>query len=557
MSLDLEKHKDSFVFIPLGGSGEIGMNLNLYYLNGKFLMIDCGAGFADEDLPGVDLILPDISFILKNKKDLLGLVLTHAHEDHLGAIIYLWEEINCPIYATPFTAAFLKAKLEESTGFKANITVIEPGSNFSLGCFDLELVQLTHSTPEMNAVMINTKYGSIFHSGDWKFDPNPLLGPVSDMDKLKSYGEKGVLAMVSDSTNVFSAGKSGSEGDLRKSLSEIVPNCEGMVFVTTFASNVARLETIAKVAEDSKRSIIVAGRSLWRIINVAKSVGYLKDAAEFHKDDEIKNFDRDKVLVLATGCQGESLAAMNKIIFEKHRNITIKKNDTVIFSSKIIPGNDKRIFKMFNRCIRMGIEVITEREHFVHVSGHPNIDDMKLMYDIIKPEISIPVHGEDTHMREHANLATSWGVKHAIKVENGHAIKIAPGVPEKIGFVPAGVMALDGKSVLSPKSSIFSERSVLKREGLILVILTFNADGLMTEPKVLAPGVLCEVEDKEIFSILEEETESTIINIIESNKKKSSLFAGVNKAVQKLVKRIVFYQTGKRPLIKIHISNIY
>ncbi len=554
MTLNLKKHTNDLLFIPLGGSGEIGMNLNLYYLDGKWLMVDFGAGFADDYYPGVDMLVPDISFILENKKDLLGLVLTHAHEDHLGAITYLWENFNCPIYATPFTASFLKAKIEENQAAKhAKINVVQPGSTFQIGPFDIEMVQITHSVPEMNALVLRTKFGNIFHTGDWKLDPRPMLGPVSDEPKMKKYGDEGVLAMIGDSTNVFSPGHSGSEGDLRESLAKLVAECRKLVIVTTFASNLARIESIVKAARSSGRKVMMAGRSLWRIVNAARDAGYLLDFDDFVSEDQFGKYPREKMLIIATGCQGEPLAAINKIASGSHKNINIKPGDSVIFSSKIIPGNEKRIFRLFNKFVKLGVETLTERDHFVHVSGHPNVEELKRMYELVRPQISVPVHGEHVHMHEHVRLAKSWGIRHAFEMENGVVLKLAPGEPEKVAMVKAGQLGVDGTAFVPPDSEIMKDRRRMTREGIITITLILDSKGLFIPPSLFAPGVLDSKHDVDIF----EEISSAIENVIKesyvSSGKKQKNTERIDNLTRGAVRRIIKRVTGKNPPIEIAV----
>ena len=558
MTFNLSKHKNDLLFCPLGGSGEIGMNMNLYYMDGKWLMIDYGAGFAEDYLPGIDMIVPDISFIEKYKDDLLGVVITHAHEDHLGAIPYIWEELGMPIYATPFTAAFLREKLGSNHPAckKGVIREIQQGSKFELGPFDLELVQITHSVPEMNAVLVRTKFGNIFHSGDWKLDPKPVVGAVSDFDKMRKIGDEGVLAMISDSTNVFSPGTSGSEGDLQESLIELVGQCKKMVIVTTFASNVARVVSIAEAARKNGRKVILAGRSLWRIVAAAKASGYLKDAPEFHEATELKRFKREEVLIISTGCQGEPMAATSKIATGNHRDITVRPEDSIIFSSKIIPGNDKRIFRLFNQFIKLGAEVLTEKDHFVHVSGHPNVDDMHEMYKMIRPQVAIPVHGEHVHMHEHVRLAKSWGVPSTIQVGNGDVVRLGPGAPEKITMVKAGEMGVDGNFLLSPDSKIMRMRRKLQRDGVLVVTLILNKHGEPAiRPIVSAPGTLDPKEDDDIFEDIMFEIEEALADSVKSSKK-SPQEDRIENITRSATRRVLKAVLAKNPPIEVNIKRI-
>ncbi len=557
MTLNLNKRKDELIFIPLGGANEIGMNLNLYHLDGKWLMADFGAGFAEEYFPGIDMIVPDISFIQKYKKDIVGLVLTHAHEDHLGAIPYLWDEFpDCPVYATPFTAAFLRAKLSDNnTAKKIKIMEVAEGSRFKVGPFDLELAQITHSAPEMNAILIRTKHGNVFHSGDWKFDPRPTVGPASDKEKLKRFGNEGVLAMVSDSTNVFSTGHSQSEGDLKESLINLVAGCKKMVIVTTFASNVGRIESIAEAARRNDRKVVLAGRSLWRIMRAAKESGYLQDSPEFYEDDIIGKHPREKLLVISTGCQGEPMAATNKIATGTHRNVTAKPGDSIIFSSKIIPGNEKRIFRLFNQFVKRDVEVLTEKDHFVHVSGHPNVDEVKEMYDMIKPQIAIPVHGEQMHLHEHTRLAKSWGVPECIQTQNGLAIKLAPGAPEKIGMVECGELGINGNLLLASDSQIIKMRRRLQSEGVVIVTLVLNGKKLVIPPVISAPGALDPKEDADIFEDMADEIKHVLMESFNSAKKDST-DEKIENLTRSAIRRIIKLEIGKQPPIEVNIKRI-
>lgn len=558
MTLNLKKHKNDLLFLPLGGSGEIGMNMNLYHMQDKWLMVDFGAGFAEEFLPGVDMILPEIEFIVERKKDLVGLVLTHAHEDHLGAIPHLWEELQCPIYATPFTAAFLRAKLSENGVseklYEDKIIEVQPGSRFKVGPFEIEMVQLTHSVPEMNAVVLRTPHGNIMHTGDWKLDPDPVVGPTTDEKRLKEYGDEGVLAMVCDSTNVFKEGHSGSEGELHDVLTQLIADAPRMVLVTTFASNVARIDTIARAAHDAGRKVVLAGRSFWRVVRAAQETGYL-EGMEFLTDKEMGNYPREDLVVLCTGCQGEPLAAMNKILTETHRSIRLNPNDTVIFSSKIIPGNDKRIFRMFNRLTRMGVNVMTEKDHFVHVSGHPSRDELQRMYELVRPKIAVPVHGENVHIHEHARLAREWGAKTAFEIENGQVLKLAPGMPEKVALVESGILAIDGKFYLPPDSPIMKARRRMQREGIVMVTLFMQGKELIATPVIKAPGALDHQEDAELIEILEEEVREAIEHAVMTSKPKSMQELLENKT-RAAIRRVLRRELGKDPLIMVHIEKL-
>lgn len=559
MSINLNKLHNELLFIPLGGSKEIGMNLNLYHYKGKWLIVDLGAGFADDYFPGIDMIVPDISFLEDKLKDIVGIVLTHAHEDHIGAVQYLWDEIRCPIYTTTFTSNFLKARLSETSfAKKVKIHELKESSTLKLEPFEIQMVPITHSTPEMQGLLIRTDLGNIFHTGDWKFDPNPIISKATDMDLLKKIGDEGVLALVGDSTNVFNETPSGSEGDLFASLNELVSSAKKMVVVTTFASNVARLATILKVAKQNNRRVALAGRSLWRIVQAAQQSGYLLDAPDFINEDNVKNVARDKLLVIATGCQGEPLAATTKMAFGTHNFLKLSKGDTVIFSSKIIPGNDKKIFRLFNQFVHLGIEVMTEKDHFVHVSGHPSSTELKEMYKLVRPQISIPVHGELVHMHEHAKLARKWGVPFALEVENGLVSKLAPGNPEIIGQVDSGYLGVDGNYLLSADSPVLRMRRKIQKDGIIIITLIINQKGILTCPPIIkTPGVLDHVSDDFIINDMKEEIQA----VLDQHANSTSQNRGISKdtlmnLARQAVRRILREEVGKIPVIDVHIEVI-
>ncbi|MGH6718797.1 MAG: ribonuclease J, partial [Alphaproteobacteria bacterium] len=409
--------KGELDFLPLGGTGEIGMNANLYRYAGKWLMVDLGITFAAGDLPGIDIIMPDLAYIEKQRAALVGLVLTHAHEDHLGAVPYLWPRLGCPVYATPFAAALLRRKIaDEPIDGLDDLEIIEVplGATFTVGPFDIELVSLTHSIPEPNAVVIRTPAGTVVHTGDWKIDPDPLVGGTTDQAALERLGAEGVLAMVCDSTNALRPGTSGSEAEVRASLLELVRAATGRVALTTFASNVARMLTAHHVARETRRSPVLVGRSLWRIFEVARETGYIPPGVRFLTDKEAVELAPDKVLYLCTGCQGEANAQLSRVASGAHPYVALGAGDLVIFSSKIIPGNERPIYALINRLVARDVEVITEDDRFVHVSGHPSRDELTRMYQWVRPRIAIPVHGEARHMRAHAALARALQVPEAI-----------------------------------------------------------------------------------------------------------------------------------------------
>jgi len=483
-------HKDTLHFLPLGGSGEIGMNLNLYKTKGKWLMVDCGISFADDYLPGIDLIMPNVSYIEQRRDKLVGLIITHAHEDHVGALAHLWPRFRCPVYATPFTMILIRLKLAEA-GLLDEVPLIEVPLEgcVTLGPFTVDFLSLTHSIPEPNALRITTALGSIFHTGDWKLDPVPLLGEKTNMDKMIQVGDGGILALVCDSTNVFNKESSGSEGKVRDNINQILSSKKGKVFCATFSSNVARVDTLAQVARNNGREVCLVGRSLKRNVAAAKAAGYLKDFPKLVDESDAGYLPNEKILYICTGCQGEARAAMMRIVQGNNRDVVISRGDSVIFSSKIIPGNEQLLGRLHNSLVEMGAEVITEKDAFVHVSGHPGQAELKTMYDWIRPEILVPVHGEYRHLVKQAALGKAHGIPKTIVPKNGTLIRLAPGPVEIVDHVDVGRLALDGQFIIpSEDSSIVTRRRILYN-GALVVSLVVNADGdFMAAPKITNLG---------------------------------------------------------------------
>lgn len=554
-SFNIKNHKNDLLFIPLGGSNEISMNLNLYHYKGKWLIVDCGSGFADDYLPGVDMIIPDSSFIEKHKKDIVGMVLTHAHEDHLGGVQYLWNSLKCPIYATTFTANFLKIRLNEYD-FSKNIKIheVKAGSKINLAPFSLEMVPLTHSAPEMQAIMIRTENGNVLHTGDWKFDNDPVLGKKADEELLKSYGKEGILALVCDSTNVFNKGTSGSEGDVRKSLVDIIAGCPQMVVVSTFASNLARLDTIIHAAELAGRKVALTGRSLHRIKLAAKESGYLKDITPLISERDVSRFKRNELLIIATGCQGEPLAATAKLASNSHPSIKLAPKDTMIFSSKIIPGNEKKIFRLFNIFVKAGVEVITERDHFVHVSGHPSIDELTKMYNLTKPNICIPVHGEPVHIHEHVKLAKKNGIPNAVEVENGSVVLLEPNNAKVIAKVENGYLAVDGNYLLPVESPIFKARRRMREAGIVIASIVIDKKGLLAaKPMLSLPGLLDPNEDMQLINIIKNDI-IELIKMQQSQAKKALSNEQIEEGIRGLIRKTLKQEINKTPVIMVNIE---
>ncbi len=556
MSFNIKNHKNDLLFLALGGANEIGINVNLYHYQGKWLMVDCGSGFADDYLPGVDMLVADISFIEKYKEDLIGLVLTHAHEDHLGAVQYLWNNLKCPIYATTFTANFLKLRLAEYP-FTKNIKIhtVEPSAKIDLAPFQLEMVPLTHSAPEMQAIMIRTEAGNILHTGDWKFDNEPVLGKKADEELLKSYGDEGVLALVCDSTNVFNEGTSGSEGAVRNSLVDIIASCPKMVVVTTFASNLARLDTLIHAGQLSGRKVVLTGRSLHRILHAAQESGYMRDILPLVDERDIARFKREELLVIATGCQGEPMAATAKMANNSHPSIKLAPKDTIIFSSKIIPGNEKKIFRLFNIFVRLGVEVITERDHFVHVSGHPSIEELKRMYLLVRPQICVPVHGEPVHIHEHAKLARKNGIKQAVEVENGSLLLLDPHNPRIITKVESGYLAVDGNYLLPTESSIFKMRRRMRESGVVVASLVINKKGgLKARPIISMPGLLDANDDAQLINIIKDGIAKTVE--IQATSQGKIFPEKIENTVRSFIRKTLKQEINKSPIIIVNIEHI-
>ena len=455
--------QQELVFAPLGGVGEIGMNLSIYGLGDErrrtWLAVDLGVSFAaEEHLPGVDLILPDIRYLVEERNNIAGLVLTHAHEDHFGALLDLWPRLKVPVYATPFSAALLEAKCADQTGApKIPVNVVALGSRFNVGPFDIELVTMAHSIPESNALIIRTSAGTVLHTGDWKIDPTPLLGDPTDEKKLRALGEEGCLAIVGDSTNAVREGRSPSEADVAKTIAELVKTARGRVAVTTFASNVARLRAVAEAARAADREVVVIGRAMERIVQIARETGYLEGVQDFRSVDAYGYLPPKKVVALCTGSQGEPRAALSRIAEEQHPDVTFSAGDWVIYSARTIPGNEKAVGRVINLLIEQGVKVITDRTHLVHVSGHPRRAELEDLIGWVKPRILIPVHGEALHLHEHATLARRCGVRDVVRCRNGDLVQLSPQV-RIIDEVPAGRIYKDGVLLVEADARTISER---------------------------------------------------------------------------------------------------
>ncbi|NIJ08669.1 ribonuclease J [Sphingomonas vulcanisoli] len=538
------------LFLALGGSGEIGMNVNLYGCDGKWVMVDLGLTFADPGYPGIDLVLPDLDFIERHRDSLIGIVLTHGHEDHIGAIPYLAADLGVPLYATPFTAGLIRGKLEEEGITKqVKLKVIERDSSFDLGPFGFTYVPLAHSIPEGNALKITTPYGTIFHTGDWKIDDEPLLGTPSTAAELSAIGDEGVLALVCDSTNVFNDHASGSEAAVREGLDGVIKAAEGRVLVTTFASNAARVQTLGQVARDCGRQLCVAGRSLDRIIKVAKQTGYLQDFPPLIDFETAMKLPKREVMIVATGGQGESRAALARVAFDSHQ-IKLSAGDTVVFSSKQIPGNEMAIGRIQNALVTKGILMVTDRQAHVHVSGHPGRPELALMYKWIRPEIILPVHGEMRHMAEQERFAREQGVPKGIVQQNGDLLRLAPDGPMKIGNERAGRLILDGDVILPADGATMNERRKIAVNGVISVTVALGKDGrIKGEAAVQIQGIPVE-EDREDF--LADARDAAAEAAEKGGRDETKL----RESIRLAVRRRATNWTGKKPIVDVAVIRV-
>jgi len=546
---------DELLFLALGGAGEIGMNLNLYGTRGRWLMVDLGITFGDDQTPGVDVVVPDPAFIAGQRERLDGLVLTHAHEDHIGAVPYLWPQLRCPLYATPFTAEILRAKLAEAgLADEAPVTVVPLSGAFEVGAFQIELLTLTHSIPEPNAVVIRTPFGTVLHTGDWKFDPDPLVGGAADMEGLARLGEEGVLAMCCDSTNVFQHGASGSESKLREHLIEIVGRFETRVAVTSFASNIARIETMHAAAKANGRRAVLVGRSLTRMAEAARRTGYLSPEIELLDDTQARDLPRRETLLICTGSQGEPRGALARIAAQNHPSVKLEAGDAVIFSSKIIPGNERAIYRVINRLARHGVTVVSERTDFVHVSGHPARDELVRMYQLVRPRIAVPVHGEARHLAEQARLAHECQVAEAPVVENGQVLRLAPGRAAIAGRVTSGRLAVDGGRLVPAEGEMLRERRRMMFNGGAVASLVIGPDrGLATEPRVSLLGLVEGPQDTALLSDVAAEVRAAYERLPAEDRGDD---AKVREAARLAVRRTINAVSGRRPVTEIHLVRL-
>lgn len=552
---------DELVYAPLGGVGEIGMNLSIYGLGNRqqraWMAVDLGVSFGDEEhLPGIDLIMPDISFLEKERKNLMGLVLTHAHEDHFGAIIDLWPKLKCPIYATQFSAALFEAKCAaERNAPKIPVTVVPSGGRVDVGPFNVEFIPVAHSIPEAHALAIHSSAGTVLHTGDWKIDPTPTLGVPTDEKRLRELGEEGVLALIGDSTNAVRDGRSPSEAEVARTIIDLVKAAKGRVAVTTFASNVARIKAVAAAAKAADREVVVVGRAMERVVQVARECGYLDGVQNFRSPEVYGHLPQDKVLALCTGSQGEPRAALARIANDDHPEITLNRGDSVIFSSRTIPGNEKAVGSIINNLVLQGVEIITDRDALVHVSGHPRRDELRDLISWVKPQLLIPVHGEALHLHEHAKLARAAGVPRVLVCRNGDLVKLGPGDPGIVGEVPSGRLYKDGTILEDSKSRAVVERRRMAFSGCAFVAIAMTEQGeLADDPEVDLVGVPEKNRAGEPFDdIVFDAVMSTIEGLPKVRRRDPDALA---ESVRRAVRAVINEHWGKKPPCLVHVLTV-
>ncbi|QHM92363.1 ribonuclease J [Acetobacter pasteurianus] len=547
----MTEQNGDLAFLPLGGTGEIGMNLNLYRLGDTWLAIDCGIGFSGNDTPEAEILVPDPSFIVERKDKLAGLVITHAHEDHIGAVAHVWPMLQCPVYVTPFAAAVLRRKLAEARIMDVPIHVIQPGARFDVGPFDIEFVPVTHSVPEAQSMVLRTPSGIVVHTGDWKLDPDPLVGPATDLDRLAEIGREGVLALVCDSTNVMKPGPSRSESEVRRSMTELVASLKGRIAVTCFASNVARVETIAMAAQAAGRTVVLVGRSLRNLDTAARDCGYLSGVLPFLTEQDVNDVPDDQILLIITGSQGEPRSALSRIAMDTHPNIALGEGDTVIYSSRMIPGNERAIMAVQDNLSRRGVRVITDREHFVHVSGHATGGDVQKMYELLKPQHVVPVHGEWRHLTAQAALAQEMGIA-PVLLEDGDILRLSPGKLEVVDTAPTGRLALDGNRLLPMNGGVLAARRKMLFNGMVIGSFAVDEEGFVIgEPKVSAPGLL---DPDDLESVRVREEFANALDIIPDELRGDDV--SFREAAKTALRRALGRKLQKRPLVDVHVLRV-
>lgn len=546
--------RDDLAFIPLGGTGEIGMNLNVYRCDGALLAVDCGIGFGGPENPEVDIFVPDPAWLAERRDRLVGLVVTHAHEDHVGAVAHLWPQLRCPVYAGPFVSAVLRRKLGEA-GLLGQVPLhtVPLNGRTRLNPFDLQFLRVTHSVPEAQALAIRTRHGLVLHTGDWKLDPDPILGPPTDEAAFAALAQEGVLAMVCDSTNALVEGHSGSESEVRRNLAAIIRGLQGRVAVTCFATNVARIESIAHAAAVSGRQVSLFGRSLRNAEAAARECGYLKGIDPFVPEEEAGFLPDDSLLIIATGSQGEPRSAMAKIAADTHPQIALGEGDTVIFSSRMIPGNERGILRIQDDLARRGCRVMTADDHMVHVSGHPARDELKRLYALVKPRYAVPVHGEWRHLSEHAALAKSCGAT-PILVEDGDVLRLSPGAPDVVEGVPTGRLAVDDGRLLPLKGGVLAARKRMLFNGVVIASIAVDGAGrVLGEPKVSAPGLFDHEEEHDAPRQLAADVARAVSELPGALRREDD---ALREAARAVLRKAVGRRLRKRPNVEVHLLRV-
>ncbi len=541
-------------FVPLGGAGEIGINFGLYSCDGQWIAVDCGVGFAGDRLPGVDMVLPDPTFAEQIAKNLKALIITHAHEDHIGAVGHFWPLLRCPVYATPFATEMLETRLDEAGILgRVSLETVEAGDELDLAPFDIELIPVNHSVPEAVSLLIRTKYGNVFHTGDWRFDDTPVVGKPANYARFKELGKENVLAMVADSTNVFVENDILSESDVKDSLTTLFSRYSGKrLVVTCFASNVGRIESIAEAAEKNGRTVCLLGRSLWRVEGAGRACGYFRGINVFLTDEEAQDLPPSKVLYLCTGCQGEPKAALSNLSYGVYRSLQLNKGDVVIFSSRVIPGNEQAIANIKNRFIAKGIEVVTDKDALTHVSGHANHNDMKRMYGFVHPKIAVPVHGEAAHLFEHAKLADECGISQTVIPKDGDVISFGADKAEVIGSVQSGLMAMDGRKIIPVNADVLKKRRRMLEDGTVVATVVLDKKNAVVGSVQISATGLIDAQSPEM-SVLDEGIKAALSSLTPARLKDDGSVAD---AVKAAIRKTVMENHGRRPMVDVHLVRV-
>lgn len=541
-------------FVPLGGAGEIGINFGLYSCDGQWIAVDCGVGFAGDRLPGVDMVLPDPTFAEQIAKNLKALIITHAHEDHIGAVGHFWPLLRCPVYATPFATEMLETRLDEAGILgRVSLETVEAGDELDLAPFDIELIPVNHSVPEAVSLLIRTKYGNVFHTGDWRFDDTPVVGKPANYARFKELGKENVLAMVADSTNVFVENDILSENDVKDSLTTLFSRYSGKrLVVTCFASNVGRIESIAEAAEKNGRTVCLLGRSLWRVEGAGRACGYFRGINVFLTDEEAQDLPPSKVLYLCTGCQGEPKAALSNLSYGVYRSLQLNKGDVVIFSSRVIPGNEQAIANIKNRFIAKGIEVVTDKDALTHVSGHANRNDMKRMYGFVRPKIAVPVHGEAAHLFEHAKLADECGISQTVIPKDGDVISFGADKAEVIGSVQSGLMVMDGRKIIPVNADVLKKRRRMLEDGTVVATVVLDKKNAVVGSVQISATGLIDAQSPEM-SILDEGIKAALSSLTPARLKDDGSVAD---AVKAAIRKTVMENHGRRPMVDVHLVRV-